>query len=155
HDPYELPDNYKFNFDREDKFSRFADSAHYFDNALANFYAWYLKEEAPKGTLLVITSDHIQRVPYPDAPRETSTVVFVFSFQVPFILAGLSTTEIAKFRPYQSRYGSQLYMPATLLYLLGYQPPDCNAGLNLLSATPNWNDNRFIISVAPDDFRFI
>lgn len=155
HDPYNLPSDYKFCFDGENKFSRFADSVHYFDKVLGDFYSWYLKEEAPKGTLLVITSDHIQRVPYPNAPKETSTGEFEYSFHVPLVIAGLSKNELQGYQAYTSRYGSHIDLPSTLLYLLGYKPIECYAGLNLLTPQTNWNDNRFIVSVAPDDLRFI
>ncbi len=155
HDPYELPNDYKLCFDNDSKFSKFADSAHYFDIKLGEFYAWYLKEEAPKGTLLVITSDHIQRVPYPDAPIETSTGEFEYSFNVPLIIAGLPQDELEDYQTYVSRYGSHIDLPSTILYLLGSKPLDCNAGLNLLSSEANWNDQRAIVSIAPDDLHFI
>lgn len=155
HDPYILPTDYQMRFEGEDKFSRYADSVHYFDKKLGDFYAWYLKEEAPKGTLLVIVSDHIQRVPFPNAPEETSTGEFEYAFQTPLVIAGLSQAELQQYRAFSSRFGSQLDLPATLMPLLGYQAPACNAGLNLLSPQENWPTNRFIVSVAPDDARFI
>lgn len=156
HDPYTLPETHKKIINtNDDKFLEFVESARFLDMQLAKFYRWFQENEAPKGTILVITSDHIQRAPYPDAPKETSTGEFEYSFRVPLVISGLTDKELAQYRPYSARYGAHLDLPATLLYLTGYQPLENNAGFNLLSTPDKWVNSRYIVSVAPDDYRFI
>ncbi len=151
HDPFELPASALEGYDPRDRTARFAASLAYLDRQLEDLYAWYLAEEAPRGTLLLIVSDHtqlqhvIEGLPLPERDR------FAYDFSIPFIVAGLPRPPDPEIT---ARVGGQADLPHTLLALLGLPDLACGQGLDLLGDAA-WPQERLLPAVATDELRFL
>ncbi|MFC1705196.1 sulfatase-like hydrolase/transferase [Planctomycetota bacterium] len=144
HDPWLVPDHWKRRFGVEAPLQRFYESLRYVDHHLAEFYAWYRSEEAPKGTALVITGDHVSHLFFGHQGSADSNV----SFLVPLIIAGQLPAPRAELLPYTVRRGAMFDLPATLCGLLDIEQLRSDQGLDLLRAGTDWPTDRFLYSVA-------
>lgn len=152
HDPYVLPKSAPTLLSDGSTYARFVNALSYLDRELGRFYDWYLAEEKPRGTLLVIVGDHAGRVPFPDDPKDTSTGEAEYRFRVPFIIAGLTPEEMSAHKDRARRVGGHLDFPQTTLGLLGIDVPHCFQGRNLLGDA--WPDRRYVVSLAGENLSF-
>jgi glycerophosphoryl diester phosphodiesterase len=147
HDPHVLPPGRPRVFAGEGHWANYVESLRFLDEELGRFYDWYLKNEASRGTVLVITGDH---VPYLSPDRYTDDDELT-RFDVPLIIhsPGFSTT-----RPLDdstTRLGAHYDIPATILGLLDVSPGPCDQGVDLLLPDEQWPSERVVYSVAGDD----
>lgn len=132
HDPYAIP-----NAKAQNLRGAFVESLQFLDQQLARFYDWYLKTEAPRGTILVITGDHAPHLSG-DKHIEDDEVM---RFDVPLIVHGPP-------RGVSSRPAAHHDLPATILGLTGLPPGRCDQGLDLFA--PSWPRERTRYAVAGD-----
>ena len=124
----------------------FAESLHYLDRKVGAFYDWFMKHEAPKGSLLVLVGDHPGQLSWAQAKKQGHN----FVIDVPFVLAGLSEAEKKKYGAFAKRSGAQFDIPATLSGLLGMPHHRCDVGQNLLSNT-DFKGERLIHGLSKHD----
>ena len=144
HDPYSLPPERSRTFAGEGIDTRFLESLRFLDEQLGELYRWYLENEAPHGTVLVITGDH--------APHLAGTTRLedheVTEFDVPMIVTipGAGDTS----RSGDPR-GAHFDIPATILGTVGVSPGPCDQGLDLLATPPRALQDRALYAVAGDE----
>lgn len=147
HDPFLLPEGRARVFKGEGPWADYVESLRFTDEALGRFYDWYLEHEAPRGTLLVITGDH---VPYLAEQRPTEEAQ-ITRFDVPLLIHGVDHgRERAK-----DRSGAHFDIPATILGALNLSPGPCDQGLDLLAPDAHWPGQRILYSVSGDDLENI
>jgi phosphoglycerol transferase MdoB-like AlkP superfamily enzyme/glycerophosphoryl diester phosphodiesterase len=127
----------------KERFERFQESLYFLDYHLGEFYNWYLNEEKPKGTILVLLGDHAPSI-YNEAPDIQGRHM---RFSVPLIIAGLHPDLERNYRSYTGRRASQYDIPATLTRLLGLVPLPSDQGLDLFMSSEDWPDNRIVYAV--------
>jgi glycerophosphoryl diester phosphodiesterase/membrane-anchored protein YejM (alkaline phosphatase superfamily) len=131
HDPYVIPGGGQ----RKNLREAFLASLQFLDEQLRQFYDWYLKHEAPRGTILVITGDHAPHL----AGEEHIEDHEVTRFDVPLLIRGL--------RPgFSTRPAAHHDLPATILGLTGLPPGPCNQGLNLFGRDVPEDRVRYAVS---------
>ncbi|HUO85486.1 MAG TPA: sulfatase-like hydrolase/transferase, partial [Thermoanaerobaculia bacterium] len=143
HDPYVLPPDREPVFDGENASTRFAESLHFLDEQLGTFYQWYLREELPRGTILVITGDH---APHLSGERRLEDDE-VERFDVPLLIRGINPGSVVA--P-EGRRGAHHDIPATILGALDLSPGRCDQGLDLLMPEAQWPSGRVTYAVAGD-----
>jgi glycerophosphoryl diester phosphodiesterase/arylsulfatase A-like enzyme len=153
HDPYEVPSTWKRVFEGDTAFVRFAESVRYADHALGEFYDWYLREEQPNGTVLLVTGDHGPRVAFPGDLPESSTGEMEYRFRVPFVITGLESNVLSRARDRASLTAGHLDVGQTLLPLVGVHQRGCLQGRDLLSAPPA--PQRVVASAAGETLEFL
>lgn len=154
HDPYTIPPDHSRKFGGSTVFDRFAESLAYLDDEIGRFYDWFSTNEAPRGTVLVVTGDHAPRLPFPGDPVETTTGEFEYRFRVPLILLGLTPDESRRARENAARTtGGHQDVPATLAAALGVAPPRCHQGRSLLAT--DIPASRVVPSVAGEGLQFL
>lgn len=146
HDPFVLPPGRPRAFAGDGSWIRFVESLRFLDEQLGAFYQWYLRHEAPRGTLLVLTGDHAPHL----AGDERLDDAKVARLDAPLLIHGLPANEIAQVTRPQQRRAAQHDIPATILGRLGLPPGRCDQGLDLLAPDSRWNDDRVLYSVAGD-----
>ncbi|MGB0713481.1 MAG: sulfatase-like hydrolase/transferase, partial [Gammaproteobacteria bacterium] len=112
----------------------------YLDDQIGELIDWYRREEAPRGTILVITADH----PPVDAPAEDEP-------WLPLMLFGLDAEEEQRLRQAQGRILGAQDLSATVSALLDLEPGPCNLGMDALSPPGRWNDERWVYSAFGSD----
>lgn len=145
HHPYELPASWQRRFETDGgKRNDFHETLRYTDHQLGLLHDWYVEHELPRGTYLVVTSDH--------APLYDNTLAIArgqpLRFDVPFVVLG-PREEIASYAPYENRLASQMDVPATIGGLVGVHPGRCDQGLDLLGDP--WPDERIVAGVGGRD----
>jgi hypothetical protein len=148
HHPYVVPDDALRLAPDDSEWGRFINATHYMDSAFAEFHAWYLANEAPRGTLLVLLGEHVPRIAYPSDPTETTTGMFEFRFEIPFGVIGLDPDEQAAAHALGPRPGSHPDVGPTLLGLVGLPPPRCGVGRDLLDPVATVSPDRAVVSHA-------
>ena len=160
HDPFILPDDWKSKFSSkkaelsengawigviklQDRYELYQESLHFLDSELGKFYAWYKKEEMPKGTLLVFLSDHTTSF-HNESPGMKNDHM---RFSIPLIFAGLPTELVEKYKNYTNRRVSHIDLPSTITGYIGVDSLPCDQGLDLFVRDEDWPDNRLIYSV--------
>ncbi len=160
HDPFILPQDWKpkfasdtFDTSRdgtwfkfitiERRYEFYRDSLFFLDTELGKFYEWYKKEEMPKGTLLVILSDHVTYL----HNEALSTEKEHMRFLTPLIFAGISGDLLRKYEKYTNRRAAHFDLPATLTDYIGIDPLPSDQGLNLFMQDTVWPEDRLIYSV--------
>jgi len=143
HHPYLLPPGRPRAFAGQGEWANYLESLRFLDDELGRFYDWYLANEAPRGTLLVLTGDH---VPYLSPERYTDDD-HITRFDVPLLIHGSGIRPSAA----QDRLGAHFDVPATILGLLDVSPGPCDQGLDLLVPEDQWPSQRAVYSVAGDD----
>jgi len=127
HDPYILPPDWRRRLPEEDGvWPKFVETYFYLDYYLGQFYDWYKKNTAD--TLLVITGDHAAHI----IDENKITEAYEMRFDVPLVIAGLTSDEIKMYKQYRERTASSYDIPATLMDLLGLPPPSCGLGVSLI-----------------------
>ena len=143
HYPFELPADHVRVIAEDVKLADFYETLRFLDDQLGEFYAWFKEHEAPRGTRLVITSDH---APLP-VNREALKTGGLLRFDVPLVIGGLDDEERASWQALAHRYGGHHDMPATILDLLDLSPGPCDQGISLLAPGETWPDERFVYGV--------
>ncbi len=143
HDPYTLPPDREPVFEGGGAEAKFVESLRFLDEQLGELYRWYVANEAPRGTVLVITGDHtphLTQAPSDDADR-------VDDFDVPLIIVGEDSDNPAGA---ESIRGAQFDVPATILGAVGISPGRCDQGVDLLHHNPQSLQNRALYAVSGD-----
>jgi glycerophosphoryl diester phosphodiesterase/arylsulfatase A-like enzyme len=143
HHPYALPPEHAPVFKGKGKMTAFYESLRYLDDEIGAFHAWYLKNEAPRGTLLVITGDHSPLI----ANTEASERDEFMRFDVPLVVVSPDENERAALSTFTGRYGGHSDVPATLADLLDLPRGRCDQGVSLVSQDPAWPEDRFVYGV--------
>ncbi|MBW3564361.1 MAG: sulfatase-like hydrolase/transferase [Acidobacteria bacterium] len=143
HDPYILPPEREHVFEGEGDRARFIETLRFLDEQLGSFYEWFLENEAPRGTLLLVTSDH---APHLEGERHVEDHE-VTRFDVPLLIHGEGLPAGRTF----DRLGAHFDLPATLLGLLDLSPGPCDQGLDLLVPSSEWPDERIVYAVTGDN----
>lgn len=143
HDPYILPPEREHVFEGEGTRARFIETLRFLDEQLGSFYEWFLDNEAPRGTLLLVTADH---APHLEGERHVEDHE-VRRFDVPLLIHGEGLPPGRTF----TRLGAQFDLPATLLGLLDLSPGPCDQGLDLLVPSSEWPDERIVYAVTGDN----
>ncbi len=154
HDPYELPAGEVPAVPGMGQFNKFASILAYMDRELGSFFEWYEKTEMPRGTVLLITGDHVPRLPHPGDRLRTNTGEFEYRFEVPLIVAGLSRDDMSAARELAGRTAGQLDIPQTVLGLMGMATSGCYQGRDLLDDTEPWPIGRKVVSMAGEQLEF-
>jgi hypothetical protein len=146
HHPYRLPQGWERRFPADGgRRQDFLETLRYTDHHLGRFYDWYLSHEAPRGTYLVVTSDH--------APLYENTVAIAegrpLRFDVPFVVVSPDEREQARWEVLEDRLTSQADVAATVGALAGIAPGRCDQGLDLLG--PEWPRGRIVTGVGGRD----
>jgi arylsulfatase A-like enzyme len=140
HHPFEVPDDWPRRFGRSQR-DLFYETLAYMDAQLGPFYDWYVEHERPRGTYLVLVSDH--------SPLLLNTEAIAagrpLRFDSVFIVHGPDDAEQAAWEPLEQRLASQMDVPATLGGLVGVHPGPCDQGLDLLGNS--WPADRVIAGV--------
>lgn len=145
HHPFDLPADWDRVIEGSAGSDRRDEALRYLDSQLGRLLAWYEREERPRGTLLVVTSDHVSHLTTERAVRGLAP----FDFRVPLIVAGLRAEERRRFASRVKRVGAHMDMPRTLGGLLGVPVGPCDQGRDLLG--PKWQNGRLVYSVATHD----
>lgn len=156
HDPYTLPEDAPRELGAGPFVSRrqgcqgaapaaFAEALRFLDEQLGSFYDWYLREEAPRGTVLMIVADHVAAAfNEPSAPESRR-------YDIPLIVAGLDPELLAERRSRTARRASQHDIPSTLLGLLDVEPGPCDQGQDLLAQEGRPPGQRLLYAVDGDE----
>jgi phosphoglycerol transferase MdoB-like AlkP superfamily enzyme/glycerophosphoryl diester phosphodiesterase len=141
HDPYILPDDWRPRFPAGHDL---AESYLYLDQQLGEFYDWYKLHG--DGAILVITGDHTPQLEIENYIVEKNEL----RFDVPLIIAGLSSDELERYRPYSDRIAGLHDLPATILALLEMEPQSCDLGVNLVQPDATWPADRVVYAFGGD-----
>ncbi len=126
------------------------------DGALGHFYDWYVENEAPRGTVLLIAGSNHYAIDAPDAPSAEAAGGVAFRFGVPLLVLGRETSEGGANAEAFARPGSHLDLGATVMGLVGAELSGCGLGLDLLAPVdPEWPLDRVVVSVAGPHGRFL
>lgn len=164
HDPFLLPDSHQRVFtdkkaaidddgswlgfvSKADQYALFIESLHFLDNALGEFYEWYVSEGLKDNTLLVIVSDHVTSLHNESEEIENDYM----RFSVPLIFAGIPEDQEAIYQKYTDRLSTHFDIPATIAHLMGIDPLPGDQGLNLFMSDDQWPNHRLIYSVGGHD----
>lgn len=146
HDPYVLPAGRKRVFPGSGMAADFTECLRYLDEQLGAFYDWYLRNEAPRGTILVITGDH---APHLSGDKRIDADE-VGRFDVPLVIHGVARNHLRGVTEPAARRGAHFDIPATILGLLDLSPGRCDQGLDLLAPDSDWSRGRTLYSVSGD-----
>ncbi|MFC1705195.1 sulfatase-like hydrolase/transferase [Planctomycetota bacterium] len=144
--PYLLPDRWERRFAGDDPVSRYVECLRYLDHQLGAFYGWYVREEAPRGTLLVLVGDHPPQLVQHSLRARGEPL----RFDVPLVLSGRSEKIGANLGERALRRGAMFDIPATICELLDVEQMPGDQGLSLLRAGPGWPGDRVLYTVAGD-----
>lgn len=145
HDPFQLPPDWENVFTHKQPWDRYVEALHYFDNALGEFYSWYLEHEADRGTILIITGDQVPVL------RQMRTDKNLFRrFDVPVVIVGGPPIDAADAAAYKNRLGGHVDIPATLRALLDMPRGNCDQGLNLFAPQEGWPKDRILYAIGSD-----
>ncbi len=164
HDPFVIPvewprrfSNLKLNsgnmtiwndfIEKTDRRRVAAEAYAFTDHHMGLFYDWYLNNERPRGTILVITSDHGSST----GAVEIDPKHKYMKYRMPFIIAGLDNTD--PLDRFKTRLASAMDVPATLSGLLDVDTHPCSQGLNLLS--DQWPSNRTVYAVGGEHLEHV
>ena len=127
HDPYILPPEWPRHFpETAGVWPKFVESYLYLDHYLGRFYDWYKNNTS--NTLLVITGDHAAHIIDENKVMEA----YEMRFDVPVIIAGLTSAELDRYKQYQNRTVSSYDIPATIADLLDLPSPGCGLGVSMI-----------------------
>jgi hypothetical protein len=127
----------------------------YADSQLEAFYTWYVRHEAPQGTVLLVMGDHPSAVALPDDPASPSAEAWhSLHFQVPLFVAGLPQAQERALRERSSRLGAQTDLPRTLLGLARDTRVGCYFGRDLFAAGA-WPARRVPLSIGGSSREFL
>jgi glycerophosphoryl diester phosphodiesterase/arylsulfatase A-like enzyme len=155
HDPYAVPKEYENRIPGTDSHSRFANSLSYLDEQLGRFYDWYVKAEKPKGTILMVTSDHIPLLPEKDARQTTHTGEFEYRFHIPLIVIGSSLESTNDKSQVDFRVGGHLDIAPSLVGQMGWNLSGCYQGVDLFAPPERWPGHRYVVSLAGEQLEFV
>ncbi len=114
------------------------------DRALENLHGWYLKNEQPGDTVLIVTSSYAADL---FGTRQAAEEENAPLFRVPFLVLGLGDEEKRELpNRVKDRIGGHLDLPQTVLGLLGISATGCYQGRDLLSRG-EWPESRRVVSV--------
>ncbi|OGQ22701.1 MAG: hypothetical protein A2138_09715 [Deltaproteobacteria bacterium RBG_16_71_12] len=154
HHPYALPKGAARRFPGDGRVVMARETFALLDDALAEFGEWFLREEAPRGTVLAIVGDHASHLE--NASRKAAGLAP--SFDTPLVLVGLAPDEVERAKAVALRPSSHIDVGATLLGLLGVPVPACNQGLDLLGDAHDLDVRRLearIVYAVDDDRRHV
>jgi glycerophosphoryl diester phosphodiesterase/phosphoglycerol transferase MdoB-like AlkP superfamily enzyme len=128
-----------------------ARSYEYLDEMIWDFYQWFQKTEAARGTILILVGDHgglISRALAYRAGHRVDTVV-------PLIIANVPSDEKRIYRQYADRKGALFDLPSTLGQLLDIESNLCDQGIDLFQPETSWPQSRVVYSVVGDNLEII
>ena len=153
-EPYAVPEGSEAIATGEGPWEALGNAVRATDAALGRFYEWYLAEEAPKGTLLVVTSDRASSLHVANEAR-SETEPTRTRFEIPLVIAGLPRATRDAVRANARRNGGQADVAPTVLGLLGAGPFGCYRGRDLLGVREPWPVRRLVMAAAGRSQRYL
>jgi glycerophosphoryl diester phosphodiesterase len=151
HHPFVFPENYTPAFGVQDLSHTFASALRYMDEEVGRFYRWFQREEAPRGSWLVIVGDHAPVIINSAAAAKRQAA----RTDVLFVVVPPPGFDLARLTHASKRLGSHMDVPRTLGALLGQPPLSCDQGLDFFGEDTPARDARIIHSVSARDFNEI
>jgi arylsulfatase A-like enzyme len=117
------------------------------DALVGRLLDWYRAEEAERGTILVLLSDHASQRPEP-AIAEGAPAEHRARFDVPLVVVGLRDARETQAAAARARNGGLLDLPQTVLALADVGARGCHQGVDLLQPEATWPTRRITLSFA-------